>query len=114
MMPFDEGEQERLAFLYEIYKRSAGDAHQGIPYEVLIDALGFDERVTKRIQRELQREGLVELTTVPQMTTVSRPVMDHMHRQHHQQTIALTPQSVHLLEDVIATRHTAPLDHTMV
>ena len=29
MMPFDEGEQERLAFLYEIYKRSAGDAHQG-------------------------------------------------------------------------------------
>jgi hypothetical protein len=77
MMPFDEREQEHLAFLYELYKRSAGDARQGIPYEVLIDVLGFDERVTKRIQRELQREGLVELTGVPQMTTVRRPVMDH-------------------------------------
>jgi hypothetical protein len=29
MMPFDEREQERLAFLYELYKRSAGDARQG-------------------------------------------------------------------------------------
>jgi hypothetical protein len=114
MIPFDEGEQERLTFLYEIYKQSAGDARQGIPYEVLIEALGFDERVIKRIQRELQRDGLVELTAVPQMTTMCRPVIDHVHRQHHQQTIALTQQGVHLLEDVIATRHTGPLDHTTV
>jgi len=114
MMPFDEREQERLTFLYELYKRSAGDARQGIPYEVLIDALGFDERVTKRIQCELQGEGWVELTAVPQMTTVSRPVMDHAHRQHHQQTIALTSLGMHLLEDVIATQYTAPPDHTTV
>ena len=114
MIPFDEGEQERLTFLYEIYKRSAGDARQGIPYEVLIEALGFDERVIKRIQHELQQDGLVELTAVPQMTTVCRPVMDHIHRQHHQQTITLTQQGVRLLEDVIATRHTGPLDHTTV
>jgi hypothetical protein len=33
MMPFDEREQERLSFLYELYKRSAGDARQGVPYE---------------------------------------------------------------------------------
>jgi hypothetical protein len=44
---------------------------------VLIDALGFDEGVTKRIQCDFQREGLVELTAVPRMTTVDRPVMDH-------------------------------------
>jgi RNA-binding protein YhbY len=113
MMPFDEGEQECLAFLYEIYKRSAGDARQGIPYEVLIEALGLDERVIKRIQRELQREGLVELTTVPQMTTVCRPVMDNIYRQHHQQTIAMTQQGVCLLEDVIAMRRTEPPDHSV-
>jgi hypothetical protein len=114
MMPFDEVEQECLTFLYEIYKQSAGDARQGISYEVLIDALGFDERITKRIQRDLQREGLVELTAVPQMTTVSLPLIDHAHRQHHQQTIGLTPQGVRFLENLIATRHTVPPDHTTV
>jgi hypothetical protein len=31
MMPFDEREPERLAFLYELYKRSAGDARRGGP-----------------------------------------------------------------------------------
>jgi hypothetical protein len=39
MWPFDAMEQERLSFLYELYKRSAGDARQGVPYEALIDAL---------------------------------------------------------------------------
>jgi hypothetical protein len=109
MMPFDERESERLAFLYELYKRSAGDARQGVPYEELIDALGFSEYVTKRIQRELQWEGLVELTAVPPMTTVGRPVMDYAHRPHHQQTIGMTPQGIRLTEDLFADRsHPAP------
>ena len=104
MMPFDERAPERLAFLYELYKRSAGDARQGVPYEELIDALGFSEHVTKRIQRELQWEGLVELTAVPRMTTVGRPVMDQAHRQHHQQTIGMTPLGMWLMEDFFADR----------
>jgi hypothetical protein len=104
MMAFDAMEPEHLAFLYELYTRSAGDARQGVPYEALIDALGFDERVTKRIQHELQREGLVDLTTVPQMTTVGRTVMDCKHRQHHQQTIGMTSHGRQLMEDLFATR----------
>jgi hypothetical protein len=103
MMAFDAREPEPMAFLYELYTRSAGDARQGIPYEALIDALGFDERVTKRIQHALQRAGLVELTTVPQMTTVGRTVMDHARRQHHQQTIGMTPQGMRVMEDIFAT-----------
>ena len=97
-------EQERMAFLYELYTRSAGDARQGVPYEALIDALGFDERVTKCIQRALQREGLVELTDVPRMTTVGRTVMDHAQRQTHQQTIGMTSQGMRLMEDIFALR----------
>ena len=104
MIAFDAMEPAQMAFLYELYTCSAGDARQGVPYEALIDALGFDERVTKRIQYDLQREGLVELTTVPQMTTVSRTVMDRVHRQHHQQTIGMTPQGVRLMENIFATR----------
>jgi hypothetical protein len=103
MIAFAAMEPERLAFLSELYTRSAGDARQGVPYEALIDALGFEERVTKRIQRALEREGLVELTVVPQMTTVGRPVMDHAPRQHHQQTIGMTPQGMRLMEDLFAT-----------
>jgi hypothetical protein len=103
-MAFAAMEPERLAFLSELYTRSAGDARQGIPYEALIDALGFDERVTKRIQRELEREGLVELTAVPPMTQMGRMVMDHAPRQHHQQTISMTPQGMRLMEDLLATR----------
>ncbi len=57
MMAFDAMEQERMLFLYELYTRSAGDARQGVPYEALIDALGFGEAVTKRLQRALQMEG---------------------------------------------------------
>jgi hypothetical protein len=97
-------EQERMAFLYELYTRSAGDARQGVPYEALIDALGFDERVTKCIQRALQREGLVELTDDPRMTTVGRTVMDHAQRQTHQQTIGMTSQGMRLMEDIFALR----------
>jgi hypothetical protein len=97
-------EQERMAFLYELYTRSAGDARQGVPYEALIDALGFDERVTKCIQRALEREGLVELTDVPRMTTVGRTVMDHAQRQTHQQTIGMTSQGMRLMEDIFALR----------
>jgi hypothetical protein len=40
MMAFAAMDPERLAFLSELYTRSAGDARQGIPYEALIDALG--------------------------------------------------------------------------
>ena len=104
MMAFAAMAPERLAFLSELYTRSAGDARQGVPYEALIDALGFDERVTKRIQRELEREGFVALTVVPRMTTVGRTVMDQAHRQHHQQTIAMTPQGMRLMEDIFANR----------
>ena len=95
---------ERLAFLSELYTCSAGDARQGVPYEALIDALGFDERVTKRIQRELEREGLVDLTTVPPMTHMGRPVMDHAPRHRRQQTIGMPPQGQRLVEDLLATR----------
>jgi hypothetical protein len=97
-------EPAQMAFLSELYTRSAGDARQGVPYEALIDALGFAERVTKRLQRALQWEGLVDLTTVPPMTHMGRPVMDHAPRQHHQQTIGLTPQGMRLVEDLLATR----------
>jgi hypothetical protein len=71
-----------------------------VPYEALIDALGFDERVTQRIQRDLQREGLVDLTAAPEMAMVGRPVMNHAHRQHHQQTTGMTPQGVQLMENL--------------
>jgi hypothetical protein len=108
MRPFDAMEPERFSFLYELYTRSAGDARQGVPYEALIEALGFGEAVTKRLQRELQQEGLVELTTVPSMTHVGRPVMDHEHRHRRQQTIGMTPQGVRFLEDLVAQRNTAP------
>jgi hypothetical protein len=101
-------EQEPMAFLYELYTRSAGDARHGVPYEELIDTLGFSEALTKRLQRALQQEGLVELSVVPPMTYVSRPVAAHAHRQSHQQTISLTPQGVQLMEDIIAIRYTAP------
>jgi hypothetical protein len=57
MRAFDAMQPEHMAFLSELYTRSAGDARQGVPYEALIDALRFDKRVTKRIQRELQRAG---------------------------------------------------------
>jgi hypothetical protein len=104
MMAFDAIEPEHLTFLSELYTRSAGDARQGVPYEALLDALGFDERVTKRIQRGLQREGLVALTTVPPMTHMGRPVMDRTPRHCRQQTIGMTPQGMRLMEDLFATR----------
>jgi hypothetical protein len=114
MRPWEAMEPECLAFLYALYIRSAGDARQGVPYEELVDGLGVGEAVAKRLQRALEQEGLVALTTVPPMTHVGRPIMDRAHRYHHQQTIGLTPQGVRLLEDVIATRGTAPHDHTTV
>jgi hypothetical protein len=40
MIAFDAMEQAHMAFLSELYTRSAGDARQGVPYEALIDALG--------------------------------------------------------------------------
>jgi hypothetical protein len=54
MMAFAAMEPERLAFLSELYTRSAGDARQGVPYEALINALGsgswrtFSRRVQTR------------------------------------------------------------------
>ena len=104
MMTLDAMDPDRMAFLSELYIRSAGDARQGVPYEALIDALGFDERVTKCIQRALQREGLVELTDVPQMTTVGCTVVNQRQRQTHQQTIGMTPQGMRLMGDLIAHR----------
>jgi hypothetical protein len=102
MLAFEAIGQERMAFLYELYTRSAGDARQGVPYETLMDALGFDERVTKCIQRALEREGFVELTDVPRMITVGRTVMDYAQRQTHQQTIGMTSQGMRLMEDILA------------
>jgi hypothetical protein len=102
MMAFAAMEQERLSFLAELYTRSAGDARQGIPYEELIDALGFGEALTKRIQRDLQLEGLIELTTLPRMTTVGCLVMDHAPRHRCQQTIGMTPHGMRLMEDIFA------------
>jgi len=100
-------EPDHLAFLSALYAQSAGDARQGVPYEALIDALGFDEAVTKRLQRALQQEGLVELTIVPPMTHVGRPVTDRARRYSRQQTIGMTPQGVQLMEDILAMRRSA-------
>jgi hypothetical protein len=101
-MPYDAMEQERTLFLYALYIQSAGDARQGVPYEALIDALGFGEALTKRLQRELQQEGLVELTAVPPMTRVGRTVMDSAHRRSPRQNIGMPPHGVQLIEDVLA------------
>ena len=103
-MAFDVREPEHLAFLYELYTRGAGNVRRGVPYETLIYALGFDERVTKHLQCALGWEGLVELTTVPPMTHMSHPVMDHAPRRRRQQTIGMTRQGVRLMEDLFATR----------
>jgi hypothetical protein len=104
MMAFAAMAPERLAFLSELDTRSAGDARQGVPYEALIDALGFDAHVTKRIQRAREREGLVDLTTVLPMTHIGRPVMDHAPRPRRQQTIGMIPQGMRLVEDLLAMR----------
>jgi hypothetical protein len=37
LVPYEEMEPQRLAFLYELYKRSAGDPRQGVPCEELVD-----------------------------------------------------------------------------
>jgi hypothetical protein len=111
MMAFAAMASERLAFLFELYTRSAGDARQGMPYEALIDALGFDERVTRRIQRELERERFVDLTTVPPMTHMGRPVMDHAPRHRRQQKIGMPPQgsgSWRTSSRRVRTRHASP------
>jgi hypothetical protein len=50
----------------------------------------------------------VELTRVPPITYVSRPIMDPVHRQSRQQTIDMTPQGVRLMENIFAKRYTAP------
>lgn len=103
-MLFDTMEPQRIAFLCELYRRNTGDPRQGIPYEDLVNALGFDERVTKRVQSALQEEGLVELTAVPRITNVGRTVMDPTHGWSHQQTISMTPHGVQLMEDFLANR----------
>jgi len=113
MMPFEAMEPQRLAFLYELYKRSEGDPRHGVPSEELIDALGFGERVTKRLQRALQQEGLVELTAVPRMTHVGRPVIDREPRRSRRQTIGMTHHGVRLREEILSKRaHTAPPYHS--
>jgi hypothetical protein len=102
MRPFDAMEQQRVVFLDELYKRAEGDPRQGVPYEELIEALGFDESVTKRIQAALQHEGLVELTAVPPMTNVGRPVMNGTHRGSRRQTIAMTSHGVRVMEEILS------------
>jgi hypothetical protein len=104
MMSLEAMEQPCVVFLYELYKRSEGDPRQGVPYDELVDALGLGERVTKRLQRQLQQEGLVELTAVPPITNVGRTVMDPTHRQSCRQTIGMTPHGVQLIEDILAHR----------
>jgi hypothetical protein len=109
MRLFETMGPQHLTFLYELYKRSAGDTRRGIPYEELVDALGFGERITKSIQRDLQQEGLVELTSLPQITNVVRTVIDHEHRRSSRQTIGMTHHGVQLLEDILSNRaHTEP------
>lgn len=97
---------ESKAFLYELYTESGGDARHGVSYATLIDALGFDEAVTKRLQCTLQQDGWVELTTVPPMTHVRRPVTNRSRRYCREQTISLTPQGLRLVEDIIAIQQT--------
>ena len=110
MRLFDAMEPERMAFLYELYRRCEGDPRQAVPYEELVEALGFDEPLTKRIQQTLQQEGLVELSTVPRITNVGRTVMDPTHRWSHRQTIAMTLHGIQLMEDLLANgAHTEPL-----
>jgi hypothetical protein len=113
MMPLDEREQEYMGFLSELYKRSEGDPRQGVPYEDLIDALGFGERVTKRLQRELQEAGLVELIAVPPLTRVGRTVLDAAHRPRARQTIGITPYGVQRVEAFWATLTPGPPLPTM-
>jgi hypothetical protein len=42
------------------------------------------------------------------MTYVSRPAVDRTHRQSRQQTIAMTPHGVQLIEDILNRAHTEP------
>src|SRR4051794_9715405 len=91
MIAFDAMEPAHMAFLYELYTRSAGDARQGVPYEALIDALGFEDRLPNPTHRALEREGWVALPPVPPMTHMGRPVMDHAPRHRRQQTVGMTP-----------------------
>jgi hypothetical protein len=106
--PYEEMEPQRLAFLYELYQRSAGDPRQGVPYEELIDALRFGERVTKSIQLALQQEGLVALTAIPLITTAGRPVMNPAHRRSCGQTIGITAHGARVIEDIVA--HCTPTE----
>ena len=109
MIQFEAMDQERMSFLYELYKRSEGDARQGVPYDELVGALESSESSTKRIQRDLQLEGLVELTVLPRITYVGRTVIDHEHRHRCHQTIGMTLQGVRLMEDILANlSHTDP------
>ena len=75
----------------------------GVPYEELVDALGFSERVTKCIQRDLQQEGLVELTSLPRITNVGRTVIDYEHRRSSRQTIGMTHHGVRLMEEILSS-----------
>jgi hypothetical protein len=100
-------EPESGVFLYELYTLSGGDARHGVPYEALIDALELDEALIKRLQGALQRGGWVDLTTVPPVTHVGRPVMGTAHRHGREQTIGLTLQGQRLVEDSLALRRSA-------
>ena len=109
MIPSEEMDQNRLSFLYELYKRSEGDPRHGVPYEELVEALGAGEPLLKRIQRDLQHEGLVELTSLPRITNVGRSVIDHKHRGGSHLTIGMTHQGVRLMEGILSNlSHTEP------
>lgn len=103
MIQVEEMEQRHLAFLHELYTRSAGDPSHGVPYEELVEALGFDEPLIKKIQHDLQEATLVELTAVPRITTVGYPVQDYAHRRRSRETIAITLQGVRLMEDILSS-----------
>jgi hypothetical protein len=103
MIQVEEMEQRHLAFLHELYTRSAGDPSHGVPYEELVEALGFDEPLTKKIQHDLQEAALVELTAVPRITTLGYPVQDYAHRRRSRETIAITLHGVRLMEDILSS-----------
>jgi hypothetical protein len=102
MKPLEEMDQQHVAFLYELYRRSEGNPRCGVPYEEFVEALGFGERVIKSIQHEFSNEGLVDLTAVPQITNVGRTIMDPTHRRSCRQTIGMTPHGVRLMEDILS------------
>ena len=78
-MPFDEREQEHVAFLYAL-SAECRRRTPGVPYEELVDALGLGRTRHETARREIQEEGLVELDLRPADDRVGRTVLDSARR----------------------------------